>query len=79
MLIKDYVSHCDKILSGLESLKALNEANIPNFKVKGILIEDKTREAFDIISIRELIHTFQSEFKITSTLLHNEEYREYEI
>lgn len=33
MLITDYVSHCDKILRGLESLKQLDEADIPNFKV----------------------------------------------
>lgn len=62
MLITDYVSHCDKILRGLESLKQLDEADIPNFKVKGILIYDDTREAYDIVSIRELIHTFTSEF-----------------
>lgn len=62
MELKEYLIHTDRILRGLESLKTLNEANIPNFRVEGILIYDDTREAFDIVSIRELIHTFTSEF-----------------
>jgi len=79
MLITDYVSHCDKILRGLESLKQLDEANIPNLKVKGILIYDETREAYDIVSIRELIHTFRSEFYASSQVLKEDDYLEFEI
>ena len=63
MDVKSYIKHTHHILQGLESLQTLENADIPNFDVHGILIYDVTREAFDIVSIRELTHTFKSEFQ----------------
>lgn len=63
MELNEYVNHTDKILKGLESLNKLQEAQIPNFNVHGLLIYDDTRECFDIIGLRELTATFKREFK----------------
>lgn len=63
MLITDYIKHCDHILKGLEALQTLDEAGIPNFTVHGLLTFDGTREAFDIVSLRELRGTFKREFQ----------------
>jgi hypothetical protein len=63
MEIDEYIQHTNKILKGLESLDTINEENIPQLKFHGILIYDDTRECFNIVGIRELQHTFKSEFK----------------
>lgn len=63
MNIDTYIQHCNNILKGLESLQAIQDEQIPTLQVHGLLTFDNTRRAFDIITIRELKHTFTREFK----------------
>lgn len=69
MDLKDYIQHVDKVLKGLESLKTIQDAGIPNFNVHGLLIYDDTRQCFDIVGLRELQGTFKREFRDATTHL----------
>jgi hypothetical protein len=71
MELKDYIKHVDRVLKGLESLETLEDADIPNFNVHGLLIFDDTRESFDIISLRELNGTFRREFRDATEFMEN--------
>ena len=40
--LQEYITHCDRILRGLESLQALQDAGLTNFSFEGIQIYDHT-------------------------------------
>jgi len=65
--LSEYITHCDRILRGLETLQALQDAGLTNFSFEGLQIYDHTRRQPSVISAREMAHTFRREFRDSMT------------
>ena len=67
MDITDYINHVNKILHGLESLQALEDAGLTQLTFEGLQVYDHEREQPCVVSTREMLHTFQREFRDAMT------------